>query len=468
VTLTTEQVIALAPDAASAAAGRALAKPGGWSELGRSDRAVWGHCQGSGSSPYQVRVSLDGPAFKCSCPSRKFPCKHGIALMLLAADGKVAVSAEPAWVSEWLASRDERAAAKEERAAKVAATPEEAEARAREAAARAEQRAGQRDDRVRDGIDMGWRWCDDLARGGLAAARAQSGASRIAARLVDAQAPGLARLVHRFDEALAHPDDWMRRASEALGRLHLLLAAGRRLDALPEDLAGDVRVALGWTQSRESALAGESVSDRWCVVGRVAEEVDRGVSERTWLVGQRTGRRALVLAFLPGGRRDGEPPLRTDCEFDASMRFYPSRLPLRAIVGETESQATGAVAPTAVAARSISAALDRAAEELARQPLLETQLVLVAGTRVVRRAERTILIDAEGRGLLFRAHVPEAILVGLLALSASGPITIAAELDGESLRPMLAWAEAGGASAEHFDCCQVHADLAERARGRTA
>ncbi len=42
-----------------------------------------GLCQGSGRQPYQARVDLAEPAFKCSCPSRKFPCKHGLALLLL-------------------------------------------------------------------------------------------------------------------------------------------------------------------------------------------------------------------------------------------------------------------------------------------------------------------------------------------------------------------------------------------------
>jgi len=45
---------------------------------------MWGESQASGSKPYQVSIVLGGPAFKCTCPSRKFPCKHGIGLMLLA------------------------------------------------------------------------------------------------------------------------------------------------------------------------------------------------------------------------------------------------------------------------------------------------------------------------------------------------------------------------------------------------
>jgi predicted signal transduction protein with EAL and GGDEF domain len=87
--------------------------------LGASDAAVWGECQGSGSKPYQTQVDVSGagPTFRCSCPSRKFPCKHGLALLLLQAQTpQTFTAAEPAWVSEWRASRQERAEKKEAKA----------------------------------------------------------------------------------------------------------------------------------------------------------------------------------------------------------------------------------------------------------------------------------------------------------------------------------------------------------------
>ncbi len=80
---TTDLVLGLAPDAASAKAGRGQAGPGKWTGLGAQDTVLWGEVQGSGQKPYQVRVDLGGPVFKCSCPSRKFPCKHALGLMLI-------------------------------------------------------------------------------------------------------------------------------------------------------------------------------------------------------------------------------------------------------------------------------------------------------------------------------------------------------------------------------------------------
>ncbi|MGW7789566.1 SWIM zinc finger family protein, partial [Streptomyces tricolor] len=120
---TAEQVLALAPDAASRKAGSRLGAAGPWSGTGSGEGTVWGLCKGSGSRPYQTVVDLAdaaGPAYKCSCPSRKFPCKHALGLLLLWAgdDGAVPGGAQPPdWAGQWLAGRRRRAGAERTRAA---------------------------------------------------------------------------------------------------------------------------------------------------------------------------------------------------------------------------------------------------------------------------------------------------------------------------------------------------------------
>ncbi|WP_301130614.1 SWIM zinc finger family protein, partial [Streptomyces cacaoi] len=116
---TAEQISALAPDAASRKAGSKLSTARPWSATGTDGSAVWGLCKGSGSRPYQTVVDLDGgqgPGYKCSCPSRKFPCKHALGLLLLWAQEPQAVpdTAEepPEWAGAWLESRSRRAARK--------------------------------------------------------------------------------------------------------------------------------------------------------------------------------------------------------------------------------------------------------------------------------------------------------------------------------------------------------------------
>src|SRR5215813_6655302 len=117
---TTEQILALAPDAASAKAGQGLVSARKWLSLGADDRTAWGLCQGSGKDPYQTQIDLTEPAFRCSCPSRKFPCKHALGLFLLLAAQSEAFKEKrpPAWVDEWLASRAKRSEQLAEKQAK--------------------------------------------------------------------------------------------------------------------------------------------------------------------------------------------------------------------------------------------------------------------------------------------------------------------------------------------------------------
>src|SRR6201996_4637985 len=105
--LTLERIEALAPDQPSLLAARKLLKPSSWPTLGEDNGLVWGECQGSGSTPYRVVVSeLDG-GYKCTCPSRKFPCKHSLALMWMRAEGRVAFTpaSVPEWIKDWLGRR---------------------------------------------------------------------------------------------------------------------------------------------------------------------------------------------------------------------------------------------------------------------------------------------------------------------------------------------------------------------------
>ena len=84
--ITEQQILALAPNAAAAANGRKISDKGGFVRLECSadDTYYWGECTGSGKSNYITSIDFIDPAaplIRCSCPSRQFPCKHGLALM---------------------------------------------------------------------------------------------------------------------------------------------------------------------------------------------------------------------------------------------------------------------------------------------------------------------------------------------------------------------------------------------------
>ncbi|MDE7360360.1 MAG: SWIM zinc finger domain-containing protein, partial [Oscillospiraceae bacterium] len=66
--------------------GKKISKSGGFQKLYRAaDESLYmGECKGSGKNPYITSadyIDPDHPVFRCSCPSRQFPCKHALGLL---------------------------------------------------------------------------------------------------------------------------------------------------------------------------------------------------------------------------------------------------------------------------------------------------------------------------------------------------------------------------------------------------
>ena len=75
-----------APNADAAKNGRALVMKKSFVALNISadKQVIFGQCQGSGKTPYECSCDFarpENPVYRCSCPSRQFPCKHCIGLM---------------------------------------------------------------------------------------------------------------------------------------------------------------------------------------------------------------------------------------------------------------------------------------------------------------------------------------------------------------------------------------------------
>ncbi|MBK8259675.1 MAG: SWIM zinc finger family protein [Polyangiaceae bacterium] len=83
--VTVSETQALASDSRSFTDAKKLAKQSAWRRLGRDGEAVWGVALGSKGDAYAV-FARSAKDVRCSCPSRKTPCKHALALLLLVAD----------------------------------------------------------------------------------------------------------------------------------------------------------------------------------------------------------------------------------------------------------------------------------------------------------------------------------------------------------------------------------------------
>ncbi|HYO40920.1 MAG TPA: SWIM zinc finger family protein [Nocardioidaceae bacterium] len=417
-----------APDAASLAAGRALAAPGPWSETGSTDALVWGRCQGSGATPYQVSVDLGGPAYRCTCPSRKFPCKHAIALLLLWVRGGGSITdvaeADPDTLS-WARTRAGRTA---EAATARPARPSDPAAKAK----RLEERLRLMDGGVED-LSL---WLTDLVRAGTVQAKRQplSWWDAAAARLVDSQLPGLAERVRELGSAVNRRDDWADHLLGELGRLWTAARAWRRRHELDDRTLADLRTCVGWTVPTEEVRSADAVDDHWQVLGAHRSDDGRLQQQRTWLRAVGTGETVLVLDFavrgapLPVARLAGSV-------VDATVARYPGSWPRRALFA-TEPTLITTDHPLPPGG-TLGQAFDTLAAAWADNPWAARVPVVLSEAAL----SATQVRDGTGSTVpLLPAEDPWR----LAALTGGRPVTVCGELETGGFRPLAVDLDATG------------------------
>jgi hypothetical protein len=413
------RIESMAPDQAALEAARKLLKPASWPALcADGEGLVWGECQGSGAAPYRVSLDERDAGYRCTCPSRKFPCKHTLALMWMRAEGKTSFAAGPApdWVEDWQRRRRPGAPVRDSSGGTVeikrlisAATPTEApedpKAEARAAAARDRARR-EREEAILAGLDDLDFWLADQIDAGLVgfAARAVKSCGVIVRRLVDAKAGGLAARIELLPGRLFALAESARGSAAAaeLGQLHLLAEAYRRQESLTPELRADVRREVGWTVTREALLADESAprcTARWRVVAALSEvQPDRLRRLETWLMreGAEAGPGFAVLVdFVPLATGPARGPYRQGEIMEAELVFYPSPVPLRAQLAAVAAAAQSCAETLRFQDTGIAGAIDRYEAALAAKPWLGAWPMSFRGVRLRRHGERLFLCAAE-------------------------------------------------------------------------
>jgi hypothetical protein len=380
-----EQVEAIAPTPAALSAARPLTTVAKWGGLGADERAVWGSCRGSGAEPYDTMVDHVGVVSRCTCPSRRHPCKHVLALLLLWVHGDVPETTAPSQVATWVEARDASSArrgaeggARSPDAAPTSPAPDAGETSDPATPPPGEEGSGPEPDRdrARDervermfaGLTELDRWLDDRMRTGLAdpALAKYSTWDDLAARLVDAQAGSLANRIRRLAGLVGASPDWHSDVLAELGLLHLLSQAGRRLGSLPGPLADAVATTVGWQVRQADVLGGVPDSDTWVVAARSDTREDRIEVRRHWLRGVTSGRWALVLSFA-AYRQSLDTSLTVGTAIDADLHRYPGPA-LRALVGERHGDP---VEPARPPAGGVVAACGDVGTMLAAEPWLD-------------------------------------------------------------------------------------------------
>lgn len=424
--LSEDQILALAPDDSSRKSGKDLATPAKWVSKGANDIAIWGECQGSGSKPYQTQIDLANLAFKCSCPSRKFPCKHGLGLLLLCARQPKAFdqTTPPAWVAEWLSKRSEKEEKKSEKKEKP--VDEAAQAKRQQA----------RQQKVADGLEDLLRFIKDIIRNGLLNLPEKGPAfwENMAKRMIDAQAPGLATQLKDLAEISYFTPGWETRCLDQLLKIYLVIRGYKNIDTLQPDLQQDIRTLIGFPQNQDELKAHTGIRDQWFVLAKQTSEDDKLLVERNWLYGLHTRRYALILQFYV---RSQPPPisLTPGLLIDADLVFYNATLPLRALVKEQRSTKKADQAPQGH--ENWTAVINKETAGNARNPFGDAWPCIVKQLKPVPLHNEWWLQDEQQH--LMRITGNYRAIWDLLALSGGAPMPMALIGKEKEYEPLGVW-----------------------------
>ncbi|UVK38438.1 SWIM zinc finger family protein [Mesorhizobium sp. AR10] len=411
---------ALAPDQASLSAASKLTKRSNWPRLEKNEQQalIWGECQGSGSNPYRVAVDTGDHGYKCTCPSRKFPCKHTLALMWIAATAPASFApAEsiPEWVNDWLGRRrkttpqptgpipgavgksiDEAARQDESAAVEDVAAVERREAAQRK-------RVEDTRSAVSAALDELDQWIADQLRLGLSGFVDASSdrCRRIAARLVDMKATALAGRIDEIPSRLMalRSEERPDAAIRELGKLVLLAKAWR---SAPDD--PELKRLVSTSETRDQVLANpdaKQIESFWEVVGEKIETRRDGlVSHSTWLLDLKSAipQFAVLLDYFPASAGRRSNAFSPGDRFNARLVFYPARQPLRALVVERMGDVTSGAWPDFADVKDPLAA--HASQQDGAPWLTDSPLILPPGA---------ILLDDRGTAWWQAADDPQGI-----------------------------------------------------------
>lgn len=436
-TWTSDQILALAPDPESVKAARSLLVPRKWPNMGANEEGIWGECQGSGKDPYRTSIDLSEPAFKCSCPSRKFPCKHGLALFLMYCDQRTLFKSNtpPNWMSEWLKTRTEKKQKKEEKAQQIQQPVDEATQAKREK--KREKTMKQREETVQRGIKELELWLRDLTRRGLVNLQSQSTSfwTNVEKRMVDAQAPGLANFIQELESAIVLKENWSNSFLTRLGKLHLLLESYSRAEQFPAEQQADIRTMIGWTQTKEEILQNHGIHDQWQILGQYKEEDEKLMSQRIWLFGKKTKRFALILNFAFGAaKRMIDRSWITGSELDGELVFYPGSTPLRAL---SKTMGTPTPFKEILGHTSIREALNLFKKNLHKNPWINAFPMILQSVTPQHHQNKWLLVDAQQEAISF--HSEFIRLWDLIAISGGEAVTLFGEWRFDSFWPLGIW-----------------------------
>ncbi len=413
---TYEQIAALSPDAAVLSRGRGISfARQRWMSQEGNEKLVWGEYKGGNDRIYRVAVLTGEPRFHCTCRAPS-PCKHVIGLLfLLQRENDIfrVTDEPPAWVNAAFSTP-----------AVKPVTP------ARDPGFQFD---AKRIDQMKAGIGVLEEWLQNLIKQGFSAFADGPGNAweGIASRMVDAKLGGVARRIRLWGER-SRRDDWHEFLLGETADLHLLCQAFNRMETLPPALQRDVLIAAGVNVKREEVWAQPAVSDKWLVAGQLTGVEEKLNYRRTWLLGEKTGRSALLLDFAWGNPPAYDTQWVPGSVLEGELCFYPGSYPIRAIVKGFGYSDQPYETPAGNAGwRAFQKTLALA---LAANPWTGIFPAFLQGVIPAMHGQILHLVDKEG--VSARVISGEKGPWPILALSGGHPISVFGEWDDGLLRPL--------------------------------
>lgn len=411
-----ERLLQLAPDTATLEQARKLFFAKRWLVLEGNGTFLWGVYE----TPYEQRmetvVRLDPPLLRCSCKSRRRPCKHALALVLLFLNRNEVwrVKEElPDWARALLGKQDPQA-------------------QAAPATAPDQKKQAERVLLMDSGVAELDKWLRTVARLGLAQmVQAPEEWENLAARMVDCKLGSIARRI-RLCQQWLQQENWEDAVTAELGLLYLFVLAWQRKESLQPAQKRELLQVAGWNVRKDQLNAQQGVEDNWLVLGISTGTEEKLKFRRTWMRGEKSGRYALLLDFA-FGNRGFEDHWVTGSVLRGRLLFYPGQPALRAAFQQYQVSRDAYEAVTAYA--DLEELRISYAKALGLSPWLLVLPALVDEVRPIydQSKKQFYLLDQEKRQLRMPETEPSW---KLLAISGGQPISCFGEYNGRIFQPI--------------------------------
>ncbi|MEZ5055527.1 MAG: SWIM zinc finger family protein [Saprospiraceae bacterium] len=437
--LTLEKLQSLAPDPVSQERAKQCAAPFRWQLLEGTERVLWGEFK-TPVDPFYTAVDLQGPGFKCSCPSRKFPCKHALGLALMIFQKPDAFSFGnniPEAIEKWIAGRDKR----KEGISSAAAPSFSEEEKKPEPVTEAKKwtwdmlvAANRLDDMKQGAYELNI-WLKDLIGRGLASADAlnHENWNFISKRMVDAKLSGIGRRMRILADRIGQ-DNWQEMALHEIGQWHLLAGGILKLEHLEDLEQMEILQLAGANVKKDLLMEEPGISDTWQILGVSMSMEESLTARRTWLYGYRSEKFALILDFAFGSA-PFDVVYKAGTAMEGMVVFYPGTFPIRALVKTRESVLEDVLPVKGF--KILNQFKNYWKKAIASNPWLSQFPLALEEVSPVQIENQWFLADKEGTAIPCKVEG----LSGwkLLSISAGQPFTVFGEWDGKQVLPLAAW-----------------------------